>query len=85
MYASSSDRHSSIERLYSRQQQPTENYEKFALELDLLYLKVHAGQNIDQNSLITFIAERSLPDIRPHLLGCNATALYDSIHYASKI
>jgi hypothetical protein len=87
MFGSLSDKASALERLYSRRQKEGEPFQKFALEMELQYLKVNGSESVDgdEKIIINFISERALPAIRSHLLSANASSIYDLIQLARKI
>ncbi len=86
MYASESDRHSTLEKLLQRRQLNTEHFQKFAFEMELQYRKVHRlVDNKNEADIVTFIAERSLPYMKGHLLASNCKNVVELINYAVKI
>lgn len=85
-YGTPEDHHAALEKLYRRRQRETEPFLHFAMEIELQYLKLHRDtQTLDSHSILQFIAERSLPYLKPHLLGCSAKNLYELIRLAQKI
>lgn len=85
MFGTPSDYTSSLEKLLARRQKPNEKFSTFAMEMELNYLKLHRNQQVDQNTLLTFISERALSWMVPHLLECNAHDIYELIQFASRI
>jgi hypothetical protein len=85
-FASRSEMHSSLENLLTRRQQTSASFETFAFEMDLMYRKVYNLHNEDNSKeILSFIAERSLPQLKPHLLACNATDIYELVQFGAKL
>ncbi|OXA42472.1 Activity-regulated cytoskeleton-associated protein [Folsomia candida] len=82
MYGSEMDKHQSVERLLNRRQKKNEPFNKFALEMNMIYRKIF---KIDQSShdtqIIQFVAERALPHIQTALLSCRAKNLVELINF----
>jgi hypothetical protein len=84
-YGSESSRNASIEKLYSRRQQSAESFEKFALEMELMYYKVFPENRMDDKGVLKFIAERALPEIQGTLLAADPSDLTRLISLAKHI
>ena len=84
MYGSDSDKAGALEKLYSRRQKEGEPFQKFALEMEVQYIKVNGTDSINDN-IISFISERALPSLRSHLLSAHAPSVCDLIKLAKKI
>jgi len=86
MYGNEADHHQALEKLLMRRQTEKESFQNFAFEMDLQYRKLYKiTNNNNQKEIIMFISERALPNIKAHLLACNAKDLYELIRFGSKI
>lgn len=86
MYGSDSNKHQSLEKLLNRRQRASESFQRFAFEMDMQYRKVfHSSTSIKQEEVLKFVAERSLPALKPHLLTCNAKTLVELVNLARSI
>jgi hypothetical protein len=85
-YGSESDRCSALEKLLLRRQRENETFQTFAFEMDLMYRKVYnLSSDVNVKEVLTFISERALPTLKPHLLAFQAKDLYALVLYGSKI
>jgi hypothetical protein len=85
-YGSESEKNSTLEKLLLRRQTEQESFQKFAFEMDLMYRKVYNMDTDDNTSeILSFISERALPTLKPHLLAYHAKDLYELVLYGSKI
>lgn len=55
------------------------------MEIELQCLKLRRNQATNIHKLLAFVAERSLPHVKPHLLDCSAKDMYELIRLAQKI
>jgi hypothetical protein len=85
-YGSESEKNSTLEKLLLRRQSEQESFQKFAFEMDLMYRKVY-NMDTENNTpeILSFISERALPTLKPHLLAYHAKDLYELVLYGSKI
>jgi hypothetical protein len=85
-YGSDSDKCSALEKLLLRRQRDNESFQTFAFGMDLMYRKVHNLQSdVNVKEVLSFISERALPTLKPHLLAYQAKDLYELVLYGSKI
>jgi hypothetical protein len=85
-YGSDSDKCSALEKLLLRRQRDNESFQTFAFEMDLMYRKVHnLSSDLNVKEVLSFISERALPTLKPHLLAYQAKDLYELVLYGSKI
>jgi hypothetical protein len=56
-------------------------------EMELQFLKLHLSRlhTVPTSTILTFISKRSLPFLKPNLLGCNTKGICELIQYAQKI
>lgn len=87
MFGTSSHYNSALEKLFNRRQQRNEKFSTFVMEMELQYLKLHHSRvvTVPTTTILSFISERALPWLVPHLLGCNARDIYELIQFAQKI
>jgi len=85
-YGSDVNKHSTIEKLLNCRQCQEESFQRFAFEMDFMFRKVY-GIEESENSrdILSFISERALPSLKPHLLGCSATTLYELVQFGAKL
>jgi hypothetical protein len=85
-YGSESEKNSTLEKLLLRRQSEQESFQNFAFKMYLMYRKVY-NMDTDDNTpeILSFISERALSTLKPHLLAYHAKDLYELVLYGSKI
>jgi len=85
MFGSPTEDSQALENLVVRRQTTSEPFEKFALSMELQYLRVHPNATRDTDEVLTFISQRAIPSLKAHLLGSKARSIYDLIKLAKQI
>jgi hypothetical protein len=68
--------------LVLRRQRDNESFQTVAFEMDLMYRTVHnLSSDLNVKEVFSFISERALPILKPHLLAHQAKDLYELVLY----
>ena len=85
MYGSETQRLHNFELLLKRRQKESESFQTFALEMEMVYRKLHPNSTVRNEEILNFISERSLPYLKPHLLASKSNTLIDLINFAETL